>query len=736
MLKIWGVVGVVALAAWVYHLNVTLVTAFEGKKFTQPSRVYGRPLDIYDGIKLEKDRLLFEINRLGYTHNSKVVAPGEFNLQNGRLRIWTRGFRFWDGQEESVLLTMEWDAGVVRVKGEDGESIKSPLRLEPIDIGGIYPAAIEDRILLPYGDFPQLAIDGLLAVEDHAFFDHFGVRPTSIGRALLANIRAGRIVQGGSTITQQLVKNFFLGSQQTLSRKVVEALMALLLELQYDKEEILETYLNQVYFGQNGRRAFHGFGLASQRFFAKELKDLRPQEMATLVGMLKGPGYYNPRTRPERAQKRRDEVLAIWLKAGVIDTMAYSEAIGTPLRAKPRAKLTLSKYPDFVEMVKQELMHQYDAASLAGSGYRIFTTLDPYLQEKARQSLTDQYSTYASRSLSGALITLDAFDGGILSLVGKHLEGDSFNRALEARRPVGSLVKPFVYMTALEKGRHWASLVSDEDIEVTLDDGSLWVPDNFDKKSHGDVMLIDALSRSYNKATVRLGLDVGLSSVVENLYKLGVDEELRPYPSLLLGAFEMTPFEVAKMYQPFASDGFRIPVKSILAVTDSDGDILSSYPLKIVKVVSEGLNFQVVSALNRVVRKGTARALSYSAEGRFLAGKTGTSQNERDSWFVGFGDKKVSVVWLGNDDNKSIGLTGASGALRVFGTYSRFVDHGRVEERPPKGYVLKAIDENGGLLPSGCTGEVLVFAEDVLPEPSSQCGKIERVINWWKKFIP
>jgi len=723
---------------WVAHLNRTLHGKFSGRRFVIPSRVYSQPLELYTGSTITRKRLLFELAGAGYRQRVKLEKPGDFRSDLNRILVWRRAFSFWDADEEATWLQVVWKDDVISISDKLGRPIDRTIRLEPIDIGGIYPRIIEDRILVRLDEIPEKLIAGLLAVEDRAFFEHFGVRPASIGRAIWINLKAGRVVQGGSTLTQQLVKNLFLSSEKQLERKFREALMAVLLELQFEKKDILETYFNQVYFGQNGSRAIHGFGLAANRFFGKDINDLDIGEMATLVGMLKGPNYYDPRRWPERAEARRNVVLKIWFAQGLITRKEQESHSWRGLNVRPKAKLSLAKYPAFIDLVNMELRKSYDPNDLTGSGFRIFTSLDPFLQEKAKRELSRQINRYRSRKLSGSIVTLDASDGSILTLVGGRLGEkfyDGFNHALSVKRPIGSLIKPFVYITALRGDWHLASTVDDTNIDVEMANGEVWSPQNFDKKSHGKVMLIDAMARSYNQATVRIGMEVGVDNVATAAKIFGMRLPKNIFPSFLLGSAELSPLEVASLYQPFASGGFRMPLNSIRAVTDSHGEILKSYPAKVQSVLSPEVQYLSSILLRRVVSRGTGRSLSQISGMAKIGGKTGTSSGERDAWFVGVGSKKLSVVWLGNADNQPIGLTGASGSLPVFQKFAEGVDYGDIVGNAPDGIVFRPVNKKGKVFVQGCDGEELPFRVEQLSAVVEECSGLEKAIGWWRRLF-
>ncbi|QSP95961.1 penicillin-binding protein 1B [Marinobacter salinisoli] len=666
--------GAVLLACWMVYLDAVVTSRFEGRRFEIPSRVYARPLELYDGAGISAGALERELALAGF-RKGDGTKPGSYRRNGGRFVISTRGFAFPDGAEPRRQLALS----IYRDRIENfsvlrGES--SPIvRLEPAQIGGIYPAHKEDRILVQLEDVPELLTQTLLTIEDRNFYQHFGVAPLSIARAMLANIRAGRIVQGGSTLTQQLVKNFYLTREQTLLRKGNEALMSVLLEMHYDKDDILETYLNEVYLGQAGTRSINGFGLASQFFFGEPLKDLQIHQLALLVGMVKGPSYYNPRRHPERATERRNLVISEMEDAALIDSVTAARARGMPLGVSERPSYSENRYPAYIDLVRRHLARDYREEDLRSEGLRIFTTLNPAIQYAAEYSVTDTVPRLANASeLEAALVVTAKDSGEVLALVGgRDPQFAGFNRALDANRLVGSLIKPFIYLAALEYPERYTLItpVQDKAFALEFNDGRRWEPKNYDGEERGPVPLHEALSRSYNLPAVRVGLDIGVGEVRDTLQKFGVSSDIPEYPSMLLGAVSMSPVTVAQMYQGLATSGFNTPLRTIREVTDAQNAPLSRYNLAVDQVADPAAVHLVQYAMQETMREGTGRSAYYNVpEELALAGKTGTTDDGRDSWFAGFSGDLLAVAWVGRDDNGATSLTGASGALPV---WSRFM---------------------------------------------------------------
>jgi penicillin-binding protein 1B len=694
------------------YLDRVVQARFEGQRWSLPAKVYGRALALYPGAPITPPHLLHTLQGLGYRQVTHPNRSGEFSSYQGRILLRTRAFHFPDIERPSNYLEVVLDdQGVKSLKrAATGEPI-GHYRIEPKLIGSLRTAHGEERILLTREALPEQLVAALVAVEDRHFYHHFGVDPMAIGRALLANVRANRVVQGGSTLTQQLVKNFFLTSEQTLWRKFNEALMALILDLRYSKDEILVAYANEVYLGQQGGRAIHGFALASRFYFNRPLAELDLPRVAMLVTLVRGPSAYDPRRHPKRAKQRRQLVLELMKAQGVITAAEAAEASKAPLGVE-QGRVRSSGSPAFMDLVKRQLRRDYKEKDLNAGGLRVFSTLDPWLQEQAEMAMSKQLKAIeksrgiAAGTLQGALTLADVETGEVTALVGdRNPRYAGFNRALDAVRPVGSLIKPAVYLSALSQpGRYTLfTRLEDKPVRVKGANGEIWSPENYDNLSHEHVILQQALAESFNLATVHLGLSVGLKSVIESLYELGIRRPMPAYPSLLLGAVSLSPLEMTQMYQTLGNGGFSATLKSIREVTDDKGEPLSRYPLEIESRADTKAVYLLRQALNEVTQSGTGKALQWLLpETSMVAGKTGTTDKLRDSWFAGFDRRRVSVAWIGRDDNAPTGLTGSSGAMRVWaGLMNRIGIHSLGEELP-RGVEIVAIDPITGLRGEGC----------------------------------
>ncbi len=733
----------------VVYLDVTVRERFEGKRWKLPAQVYARPLELYPGLQLSPREINNELDLLGYRQTPHPQKPGSYLWHDRILELITRDFTFADGFQQSMDLRLSFSNGhLQRITNAASNEKIQLIRLDPPLIGGIYPEQNEDRVLVKLDQVPQTVIDALIAVEDRRFYSHHGVDLKGITRALVAMAKGGQI-QGGSTITQQLVKNFYLSSERTIQRKLVEMVMALLLEVHYSKEEILETYLNEVYLGQDGNRAIHGFGLASHFFFDKPVSQLELQDAALLVGMLKGPSYYNPRTQPQRARQRRNLVLQLMEEHDTISWTEASSARNQSLGVVERPIRGTSPFPAFMDLVQRQLRQNYRDEDLRSQGLKILTTLDPQVQHAAEAALQQRLSEVESSrrlkrdSLQGAILVTSSQNAEVQAIVGgRDPRFEGFNRALDAKRPIGSLIKPLVFLTALEQPDSYslATLLDDSPLVVEQNGSADWQPQNFDKKFHDRVLLHDALVHSYNVSTARLGLELGPDAVMKSLQRLGVERSLPAYPSSLLGANALTPLEVSQVYQSIASGGFKTPLKAIREVLTSEGVTLQHYPLDVELVASSEATYLLTVAMQDVVTQGTAKGLeNYLPQELGIAGKTGTTDDFRDSWFAGFSGDRLAVVWVGRDDNQSTGLTGSSGAMTIWGSMLAKLDPQPLILPEPDRIEAHWIDRPTGLLSSrGCKDAVLLpFISGSAPRESVPCraGKETGNKNWFERIF-
>ncbi|AHF02786.1 penicillin-binding protein 1B [Marichromatium purpuratum 984] len=714
----------VGLGATLYgiHLDRVVRAKFEGQRWALPARVYARPLELYAGRQLTADEFEQELQRLNYRRLATPDSPGSYDRDGEQLVLRTRPFRFWDGRESSRGLRVRFDNHrVSAVEAVDGGPDPALVRLDAMLIASIYPTHNEDRILVRRKELPELLVHTLYAVEDRSFERHLGVDPRGIARAAYSNLMAGGVVEGASTLTQQLVKNFYLSAERTLERKLKEAFMAVLLERRYTKGEILEAYANEIYLGQDGSRAIHGFGLASRFYFNKSLADLDVAETALLVGMVQAPSSLDPRRRPEAALKRRNLVLDVMVRDGVVDAATAAAAKDAPLGVVDGGGRPAGEYPAFITLVRRQLQRDYRDEDLRSEGLNIFTTLDPLVQTTVERSVPERLGAIESArgkrkgSLEAAAVVTSVAQGEVLALVGgRDSAYAGFNRALDSVRSIGSLVKPVVYLTALTHPERYSLSTIIEDKAVSIPDGtgSRWEPSNYSHRVYGKLPLYEGLVRSLNLATVNLGMDLGVDEVVDNLYRLGAQRRISAVPAMLLGAVNLSPLEVAQVYQSIAAGGYRSPLRAIREVVDAEGRPLNRYPLAVESVVDPHAAYLTTWAMERVVERGTAAWLGRQLpDGMSMAGKTGTTNGLRDSWFAGFSGDKVAVVWVGRDDFKPMGLTGSSGALRVWGDFMLKLENEPLAPLRPEGVVTAQV----------CDGAEMPYVADYVPSADS-CG--------------
>jgi penicillin-binding protein 1B len=744
-----AVLGIVAVFLWVAYLDRVVTREFQGRHWSVPARVYASPLELYVGAPVAADDLEEELRRLHYRPGDPAAAPGIYRRNGSSFDLHARRVRFIDELREPDLVSIIADGtSITGLRHANGTDLPV-FRLDPPVVGSVFPIHGEDRLVLSPADVPPLLRAGIKLIEDRRFDEHHGVDARGVLRAVWANIRARRVVQGGSTLTQQLVKNYFLSDEQTVGRKATEALMALRLEAHFSKEEILVAYLNEVYLGQDGARAIHGFGLGSEYYFAKPLDELDAGELALLIGLVKGPSYYDPRKHADRARTRRNLVLQELAEAHLIDADVAKRAAATSLGLKPPGG---SYVPAYLDLVRRHLKRDYAEADLAAAGLAVYTSLDPRAQAAAEHALAqnlkrlDAASQVRTAHLEGAVIVAEPNSGDVVAVVGgREFGADGFNRALDARRPIGSLVKPAVYLAALETGRYnAATLIEDAPIELKLGDGSVWAPQNFEHQVYGRVPMVRALAESMNLATVRLGLDVGLPRVADTLQRLGLETPPTLNPSMLLGTVEMTPLEVVQVYTSLANGGFRARLRAVHAVLDEHGRPLKSFKVQVEAAAPPAAVYQLDRMLMLVITRGTGRdAPARLPRELVVAGKTGTSSDTRDSWFAGFTGSYLSVVWVGYDDNRVTGLTGAAGALPVWAQTLASLKSASFQPVPPELVEDRWIGFGDGLETTpACSADAVAVSvpkDTALPSKpdcnSSPPGTVSDKIKTWLKNI-
>lgn len=735
--KLSLVILAILLIAGIY-LDTVVKKRFDGQLFSLPTVVYSRVLTLSPGQNISLQTVTRELDLLKYQKVRQPQRSGEYSSSSTKIELIRRPFEFQQGPEPDrhVMLYFNSD-GLQKIENRTVKKQMGFLQIEPQFLGMLDADDDQQRLFLRREQFPEVMVDALLATEDRDFYQHDGVSPLAIARAIVVNAKAGRTVQGGSTLTQQLAKNLFLSRERTLWRKVREAYIALILDYRYSKDRILEAYLNEVYLGQTGGEAIHGFGLAAQVYFGRPIEELRIDQLAMLVGMVKGPSYYNPMRFPERVKDRRDLVLRLMMQEEILTPRQYDMAASRPLDVKKRASIS-TRQPAYFQQLKWELKEKAGEAYQRGEGLRVFTTLDPLSQQKAEKAIertVPQLEKRAGKGLESAMVIVDRQSGEIRAMIGGSRTGfDGFNRAINAKRPIGSLVKPAIYLSALDNPDKFtlATTLDDKPISLKGSKGTTWTPRNYDRKFRGQVPLYYALSRSLNVPTVNLGLMVGLSKVSDTLVKLGVDaQEINQVPSMLLGSISLSPYQVAQMYQTLGNGGRKSPLTALKAVVNTEGELLYENFPRSSRVVSEQATWLTIYGMKKTVSEGTARFLNSKYSWAALAGKTGTSNDSRDSWYAGIDGREVAITWLGRDDNKPMKLTGSSGALRVYADYLSMRTPEVYQLPWPNKVTTAGFDlESNKTLEPNCRGSVKLPIWDKSGQYKAECDRKNSPAAW------
>ncbi|QDJ12537.1 penicillin-binding protein 1B [Mergibacter septicus] len=658
------------------YLDHKIRQKMDGQIWQLPAEVYAhiQTIDLKDNLTLAQvQQILLEH---GYRQTVEVITPADFKIENNKLTLIRRNFAFPDKTEPQRLLRLSFKANrLYKIEDLVHNRTVNAFRLAPKLIA-MLDGDNQERLATPLKEYPRLLIETLLLTEDRNFFGHEGISPLGILRAMLTNLKAGHTVQGGSTLTQQLVKNLFLTNQRTISRKLNEVIMALLLDWRYDKNRILEVYLNEVYLGQNGDNQIRGFALASQFYFGRPIKEISLDQIALLVGMVKGPSLYNPWRHPDLALDRRNVILSLMLEHHLINQSLYTLLSQRSIRIQAQGQLK-QRYPAFIHSLRYELRQLFSDETQQLVGAKIFTTMDPKLQQAAEEAVVKNISNlqtkYQIKNLEAAMVVADYHNGEIRAIVGgANPQYAGFNRALTAKRQIGSLVKPSIYLAALDRPQQFqlTTLIENQPITIVRKDSPAWRPRNYNRQYSSPVPLVDALARSLNIPTVNIGMKIGLDRIIELQKKMGWTEEQIPaVPAMLLGSYAISPYAVTKLYQTLANRGKKIPLTTLTAVTKHNGQLLYVQQAQAKQVVSRLASLKTLYAMQQVVARGTATKIGRSFANLHLAGKTGTTNNGRDSWFVGIDGNNVTTIWVGLDNNETTKLTGSSGALPLYQSY-------------------------------------------------------------------
>jgi penicillin-binding protein 1B len=705
-----------------------LSSQFDDLTFRQPSRLYGRATRLTDGRHYPPDLLVADLTGEGYREDatSPALPAGRFRRSKKGVAVHLRNFPLPDGGRGGGLVEVSYRGSRIAGLRRDGKKVDA-VDLEPPLLASYYGADFQERRPVTLKEVSPDLISAVIAAEDDTFYRHAGFSPSGILRAFWVNLRGGEVRQGGSTLTQQLVKNLYLTHERTLVRKSEELLLAVLLEARYEKPQILEAYLNEIYLGGSGGVSLLGVGAASRAYFGKDASQVDLAEAATLAGIIRSPANYSPLTHPDRARERRNWVLGRMAELKLVRQARIDAALAEPLAVAPEP-VVRRRAPYFADEAALEASRRFGVEDLADSGYVLFSTLDWSSQKVAQEAVAwglaaieKGYHHKGDEPLQAALVSLDPATGGILTyLGGRQYDASQFDRAGHAQRQVGSAFKPVVYAAAFETDTASpATFLEDEPLTVQLAGGRDWSPKNDDGTYHGWVTVRTALEKSYNPATTRLALQVGLRRIVKLAGEMGITTPMPPYPSMALGAAAISPVELATVYATLAAGGLRPPVHALLALRDRYGKPVQGAALpKPERALSPQTAYMVTSLLEGVFQRGTAAGAAAGFSGD-LAGKTGTTNKQRDSWFAGYAPERTTVVWVGYDDNSRTRLSGARAALPIWirfmarvappGGYSTF--------RQPRGLATALIDPTTGLLATEYCPTVLteVFRQGEVP---------------------
>ncbi|MDP9360773.1 MAG: PBP1A family penicillin-binding protein [Acidobacteriota bacterium] len=706
----------VAFLAFVGYTNVVITKKFDSsRRWDLPSRIYSDATPIVPGMTIPRALLEPKLNHAGYHEApARVTNPGEYRYAGNTVEIYLQNFEYPDIEFRALPVAIELAGATVRAirRLDDGVALRG-IRIEPELITSIYNDEMEDRLPVSLDSVPKVVSEAIISTEDRNFYHHEGISIRGTLGALATDIRNKNFTHGGSTLTQQLIKNLYLNPERTWRRKALEALMALLLEAHASKNEILEAYLNEIYLGQNGAVQIIGVEQASQVYFGKHVTYLTLPEAATLAGIIRSPNVLSPLSHPDRAKSRRDTVLQLMKEQGYITDTEYEQAIAAPLTTARFPKTSRSA-PFFVDLVLKQLKETYPETQLRTEGLRVFTTLDTIMQRSAEQALDSGIESLNKRypylrksptPLEGVILTIQPGTGYVKALVGgRNYSKTQFNRAIQARRQPGSLFKPFVYATAMDPARGQQAFTAAtvlDDSPISVRSGTaVWTPQNYDLRYHGHVTVRESLAHSYNIPAVRAAMNAGVPNVIKTAATIGIESHLAPYPSVSLGSFEVTPLEIAYAYSAFANLGVKAEPISILAVSTSEGKLLESREVKMKRVAPASVCYVMNAILKDVFNYGTAsKARSLGFE-RPFAGKTGTTSSYRDAWFIGYSPRILSLVWLGFDDGHSVRLAGGDACVPIWTTNMNRIGGliPDIDWKRPEDVIDRQIDPQSGML--------------------------------------
>jgi penicillin-binding protein 1B len=689
---------------------------------------------LYPGQHINRRSFQDKLKRLAYRKVSGLPQKkGDMQTSRKGMRVFLYDLETPWKKRAGFPVHIQFDPNSIKsiARQDNGKSI-SLLEIEPEEIMLFFGHERERRRLVSIQKVPEHFIHAVLAAEDHRFFQHWGIDPRGILRALITNLQHGAIRQGGSTITQQLAKNYFLTPDRNLVRKLREALLAIVMEFKYSKHEILEIYLNEIYLGQKGSVAVNGIGEAAYFYFGKPVQELSFSEAATIAGLIKAPNHYSPYIDKSACRRRRNSILKIMQSKGWISDAQLQAHTKTPVLT---AGYTIygKQAPYFMDYLAQQLTTLYKPEELVSLGLSIYTTLDPQVQIAAENALSKELSRLENRAtalkrkssdkkLQGAVVVIQPKTGHILAMVGgRNYSKSQFNRITQSRRQPGSAFKPFVYVAGLDTFTP-ITMLSNTPRTYNID-GKTWAPKNFERHAKKQVSFRSALENSDNLATVDLAMQIGLKPIIETATRFGFSTPFKPYPSLALGAFEVIPLELARAYCVFAAGGIMPFPLGLKAVVDENSHVLERRHLKIERLISPSKAFMITSLLRGVVENGTGRTLGNKGISWPVAAKTGTTNNYRDAWFIGYTPDILALVWVGFDNGDAIKATGAQAALPIWAELMNAIPHqiSRNDFRAPDGIVARMICSDNGkpMVSQNCAKPRKEFflAENAPPEP-------------------
>lgn len=744
----------VTLLLYSLYISIKIEKRFSGRRWSIPSKVLSDSTILYPGQRINRALFKEKLSHLGYREvPRKPERPGEMRTSKSTIELFLHDLKAPAHEREGFPVRIGfWRNGIESIVRLDNGNPMPLLELEPEEIALLFGPERERRRLISIDQVPQHFIHAILGAEDKRFYRHHGADPRGILRALLTNIRHGSVRQGGSTITQQLAKCYFLTPKRTLSRKLKELLMSLIIEMKYEKDEILEIYLNEIYLGQRGSVSINGIGEASHFYFGKAVSELSLDEAACIAGLIKAPNYYSPYIDKDRCRDQRDKVLRVMHKNEWISEDELHGALASPISTVGFTAFG-KKAPYFVDYLLEQLSSLYSPEALSSLGLSVYTALDTQVQMAAEKALEKGLARLEKsnpalnrpepeKKLQGAVIVIQPKTGYILAMAGgRDYAMTQFNRITQARRQPGSAFKPFVFLSSLETLTP-ASKLSNKPVSFDIN-GELWEPDNFEPVPEPQLSMRNALARSVNLAAIDLAMQVGLERVTDTAAGFHFSTPLRPYPSLALGAFEVVPMELARAYCAFAADGVLPYLLSLKEVADEDNEILERRHMTIERVISPSQAFVMTSMLRSVVTDGTARSLKARGISFPVAGKTGTTNDCRDAWFVGYTPDILALIWVGFDDEYSIDATGSSAALPIWAdlmtSIPQYISNNWF--KMPPGAVRRTIcTESGEIAVTGCTrvmDEVFLTGKT----PAQYCrfhrgrGTFNRIVEESKDFF-